>query len=49
MKPKLKALVDHTKKVKSTVESVLSKQYDNRPVNVIGQINTVLLETAAAT
>ncbi len=42
LKPKLGALVAHTKAVKESVESHLSKQYDNRPVNVIGAVNTVL-------
>jgi len=42
LKPKLGALMAHTREVKEAVESHLSKQYDNRPVHVIGAINTVL-------
>ncbi|QDZ23284.1 DUF773 domain-containing protein [Chloropicon primus] len=42
LRPKLKALVDHTKLLKRSVEQAISKQYDNRPVNVIGKINETL-------
>merc|ERR1739848_52717 len=43
LKPKLRALVSHTQRVKGAIEKAISRQYENRPVHVIGQINTVLL------
>jgi hypothetical protein len=47
LKPKLKALVAHTQRVKRAIENAISSQYENRPVHVIGQINTVLVEASA--
>ena len=40
--PKLEAMLTFSRKVKRDLEAVLSKQYNGRPVNVIGAINTVL-------
>lgn len=39
--PKLKKVVEKTKELKKDVEEEISKKYKNRPVNIMGEINSV--------
>lgn len=41
LQPKLSVLVARTKELKAQVEKDISKKYDDRPVNIMGEINAI--------
>lgn len=42
----LSEVVEHTRSIKKSVEVALSKQFNGRRVNVLGEINNALASTA---
>eukprot|EP00879_Flechtneria_rotunda_P026236 GHRR01027962.1.p1 GENE.GHRR01027962.1~~GHRR01027962.1.p1 ORF type:complete len:147 (+),score=27.52 GHRR01027962.1:581-1021(+) len=46
IQPKLAEVVDCTRKIKKAVEAALSKQFNGRHINVLGEINNALTLTS---